>query len=166
MQLMTLEGGRQVFVKKADLDKMYQDRKVGMDIDGTFYPGTIGSPRGNSSSANTLKDARIIAADIEEKYGRAPKPDSDDPQEQADYEDYRLARQHIRAGLGGESGGFLESQGRPQSAPPKPQPKQGTVETKSFVTKRLSKKEGQELERQGYRLQRDPVTGDIRVYKP
>jgi hypothetical protein len=169
-QVMTMEDGSQRLVTKADLQRMHSQGQMGFEVsdqegNSRFLKGALGSPRGSSSSANTLKDARLIASSIEERYGGAPNPDSDDPQEQADYEDYRLARQHIRAGLGGESGGFLASQGAaPKIEPPKQG--KGTVETKSFVMKRLSRDEAVKLEREGYRLQRNPATGEIRVYKP
>jgi hypothetical protein len=160
-QVMTMEDGSQRLVTKADLQRMHSQGYMGFEVsdqegNSKILKGALGSPRGSSSSPNTLKDARLIASAIEERYGGAPNPDSDDPQEQADYEDYRLARQHIRAGLGGESGGFLSSQGRPG-----PQAQKLPTSKPARAPGGLSYSEGAEVKSKGAQEIKGIGDGDI-----
>lgn len=87
MQIMTLEDGRQVFVKQADMERMYKEGQIGMNVAGgeidndpnsptfgqtkqSFLRGALGtSSKGSASQADRYDDAVKLVNTMDERYG-------------------------------------------------------------------------------------------------
>jgi hypothetical protein len=157
---MTMEDGSQRLVTKADLQRMHSQGYMGFEVsdqegNSKILKGALGSPRGSSSSPNTVRDARLEIARLEEKYG-ARGIDDLEKWSDNDRQIYELAQQSVMSGFGGESGGFLSSQGRPG-----PQAQKLPTSKPARAPGGLSYSEGAEVKSKGAQEIKGIGDGDI-----